>query len=200
MPSPKKSARRAAAARQNSGVAANSLLVNSSPANPLPAKPLPVGAEQSLGYQIRYAYRIFVKALAEELGPYRITTGQWSALRVLWQVEGLSQVELAQRMMVEKASLTAVLKALVVQGLITRVRNTRDRRKLNIFLTAAGKRLKTRALPIADKINKRATRHLSPVEAEQLRALLAQMMRNLQDEPAPGPGRHRSKPAKARGV
>ena len=71
---------------------------------------LPANAPQSLGYKIRYAYRAFVKALAEELGPHRVTTGQWSALRVLWEEEGLSQVELAQRMMVEKASLTAVLK------------------------------------------------------------------------------------------
>src|SRR5215475_15675264 len=95
------------------------------------------GGQQSLGYQIRYAYRTFVKVLADELGPHRVTTGQWSALRVLWQHEGLSQVELAQRMMVEKASLTAVLKAMEAEGLIIRRRNTVDRRKVNIFLTAS---------------------------------------------------------------
>lgn len=137
-------------------------------------------AEQSLGYQIRYAYRIFVKALADELGPYRITTGQWSALRVLWEQEGLSQVELAQRMMVEKASLTAVLKAMAGQGLITRVRNADDRRKLNIYLTASGRRLKGKILPLIGKINKRATRRLSSPEVRQLQALLARVMMNLQ--------------------
>src|SRR5271163_4392990 len=103
MPSRRSSVRSAAPARENT-------LANFPP----------MSAEQSLGYQIRYAYRIFVKALADELGPHRITTGQWSALRVLWQQEGLSQVELAQRMMVEKASLTAVLKAMASEGLITR--------------------------------------------------------------------------------
>src|SRR5215471_7080472 len=131
----------------------------------------PMSIEQSLGYQIRYAYRIFVKVLADELGPHRVTTGQWSALRVLWQHEGLSQVELAQRMMVEKASLTAVLKAMEAEGLITRTRNANDRRKVNIFLTAAGRRLKSKILPLVGKINRRATRRFSEAEVRQLRAL-----------------------------
>jgi DNA-binding MarR family transcriptional regulator len=141
----------------------------------------PMSIEQSLGYQIRYAYRIFVKALADELGPHRVTTGQWSALRVLWQEDGLSQVELAQRMMVEKASLTAVLKAMASEGLITRVRNTEDRRKVNIFLTASGRRLKSKILPLIGRINKRATRRLSSAEIQQLRRLLARVMINLQN-------------------
>lgn len=140
-----------------------------------------MSAEQSLGYQIRYAYRIFVKALADELNAHRVTTGQWSALRVLWQEDGLSQVELAQRMMVEKASLTAVLKAMASEGLITRVRNTEDRRKVNIFLTASGRRLKSKILPLIGRINKRATRRLSSAEVQQLRRLLARVMINLQN-------------------
>ncbi len=139
------------------------------------------GAAQSLGYQIRYASRAFVKALADELGPSGVTTGQWSALRVLWQQEGLSQVELAQRMMVEKASLTAVLQAMVEAGLITRSRNADDRRKVNIFLTAAGRRLKGKILPLVGRINKRATRRLSAAEVHQLRTLLARVMINLQN-------------------
>lgn len=142
---------------------------------------LPANAPQSLGYKIRYAYRAFVKALAEELGPYRVTTGQWSALRVLWEEEGLSQVELAQRMMVEKASLTAVLKAMAAGGLITRIRNTDDRRKVNIFLTASGRRLKSKILPLVGKINDRATRRLSAAEVHQLHTLLARVMINLQN-------------------
>ncbi|MFZ0526729.1 MAG: MarR family transcriptional regulator [Xanthobacteraceae bacterium] len=145
-----------------------------------PDHTLPANA-QSLSYQIRYAYRAFVKALAEELGPHRVTTGQWSALRVLWGEEGLSQVELAQRMMVEKASLTPVLKALAAAGLITRTRNADDRRKVNISLTAPGRRLKTKILPLVGKINNRATRRLSPAELHQLHVLLARVMINLQN-------------------
>lgn len=142
---------------------------------------LAANTQQSLGYKIRYAYRAFVRALADELGPYRVTTGQWSALRVLWEEEGLSQVELAQRMMVEKASLTSVLKAMAAEGLITRIRNADDRRKVNIFLTASGRRLKNKILPLVGKINNRATRRLSAAETHQLHTLLARVMINLQN-------------------
>jgi DNA-binding MarR family transcriptional regulator len=101
-------------------------------------------------------------------------------LRVLWQREGLSQVELAQRMMVEKGSLTPVLAAMAAGGLITRTRNSEDRRKVNIFLTAAGRRLKSKILPLVGKINKRATRGLSAAEIRRLDTLLARIMGNLQ--------------------
>jgi DNA-binding MarR family transcriptional regulator len=133
----------------------------------------------SIGYQIRYAYRAFVKSLAIELGPDEITTSQWSALRVLWQEEGLSQVELAQRMLVEKASLTPVLAAMATNGLIRRTRNTEDRRKVNIFLTASGRRLREQLLPLGAKVNKRATRGMSASEVQQLRRLLTRLLANL---------------------
>ena len=141
----------------------------------------PINTKQSLGYRIRYTYRAFVKALADELGPHQVTTAQWSALRVLWRHEGLSQVELAQRMMVERASLTPVLAAMAARGLITRTRNSEDRRKVNIFLTAAGRRLKTKILPLVGRINSRATRGLSDTEIRQLHALLARIMANLEN-------------------
>jgi MarR family transcriptional regulator, organic hydroperoxide resistance regulator len=138
-------------------------------------------AEQSLGYQIRYAYRAFVKALADELRAHQITASQWSALRVLWRTDGLSQVELAERMMVEKASLTSVIKAMIGDGLVTRRRNSKDRRMLNISLTTAGRRLEHRILPLVSKINKRATRTLSASEIQQFQALLVRMMVNLRN-------------------
>lgn len=84
-------------------------------------------------------------------------------------------------MMVEKASLTPVLKALAAAGLITRTRNADDRRKVNISLTAPGRRLKTKILPLVGKINNRATRRLSPAELHQLHVLLARVMINLQN-------------------
>ncbi len=145
------------------------------------SSPAPQISQQSIGYQIRYAYRAFVKALAEELRDYGVSTAQWSALRVLWQRDGLTQVELAQRMMVEKASLTAVLKAMAAEGLITRKRNADDRRKVNIFLTPLGRRLESKILPLVGKINKRATRHLLATEVQRLRALLARVIINLQN-------------------
>lgn len=134
----------------------------------------------SFGYLARYAHRAFVKALADELEPHGLLTAQWSVLRVLWDIEGLTQVELAERMRVEKASLTDVLDAMERRGLIKRTRNENDRRKLNISLTAQARKLKSELLPHALKINRKATRGMSDEEAGELRRLLAKMIQNLE--------------------
>lgn len=139
------------------------------------------GAESlSVGYLARYAHRALVKALADELEPHGILTTQWSVLRILWDIEGLTQVELAERMRVEKASLTGVLDAMERRGLIIRERNTDDRRKINITLTAQGRRLKPQLLPHAAKINRKATRGMTEAETLELRRLLAKLIQNLE--------------------
>jgi DNA-binding MarR family transcriptional regulator len=136
--------------------------------------------DPSLGYLIRYAHRAFVKALAQELEPHGITTGEWSALRVLWMQEGLTQVELAARMRVEKASLTGVLNSLEEKGLIARARNRDDRRKINLRLTAAGRRLEAKLLACARTINEKATRGLPAAQVGAVRALLNAFIANLE--------------------
>jgi DNA-binding MarR family transcriptional regulator len=139
--------------------------------------------DQSLGYLIRYAHRAFVKALAQELEPHGIRTGEWTALRVLWMDEGLTQVELADRMRVEKASLTGILGALEAKGLIVRERNPRDRRKVNLRLTAAGRRMERRLIACGRAVNDKAARGLPPARVRDMRALLNILIDNL--EPAP---------------
>lgn len=135
---------------------------------------------QSLGYLVRYAHRAFIKALAGGLEPHGILTAQWSLLRILWDIEGLTQVELAERMLVEKASLTGVLESMQRRGLIIRSRNAEDRRKINITLTAQGRRLKAELLPVATRINRKAARAMTERETAELRRLLAMLIRNLE--------------------
>jgi len=137
-------------------------------------------ASQSVGYLARYAHRAFAKALAGELTPHDILGAQWSVLRVLWEQEGLSQVDLAERMRVEKASLTSVLDAMERRKLIVRRRNSEDRRKVNINLTAHGRSLKAQLLPYGVSINRKATRGMSAGEIDQLRGLLARVIHNLE--------------------
>jgi DNA-binding MarR family transcriptional regulator len=135
---------------------------------------------QSVGYLVRYAHRAFVKVLADEVAPHGILTAQWSVLRILWDMEGLTQVELAERMLVEKASLTGVLEGMERRGLILRVRNAEDRRKINITLTMQGRRLKAELLPAGGKINRKATRGMTDAETIELRRLLSKVIQNLE--------------------
>lgn len=147
-----------------------------------PKRTVPGGAsvrQQSLGYLVRYAHRAFVKALARELAPHAILSAQWSVLRVLWNVDGLSQVDLAERMQVEKASLTGVLEGLARKGLIKRERNRQDRRKITISLTAKGAALKGGLLPYGEAINVRASKGMTKAETGALKDALATLIANL---------------------
>jgi DNA-binding MarR family transcriptional regulator len=135
---------------------------------------------ESLGYLTRYSHRALVKVLSQKLERHRLLAAQWSVLRVLWRQEGLTQVELADAMRVEKASLTGLINGMERAGLIVRRRNRDDRRKINIRLTARGRRLEREVLPYAAEIDRQATRGLTADETETLKALLARIIANLE--------------------
>src|SRR5262245_18381354 len=118
----------------------------------------PAAIEQTVRYLFGYGYRAFARAIRTELQPFDISSGQWSVLRVLWESEGLSQVELADQMRIEKASLTGVLYVMERRGLISRTRNSDHRRKVYIYLTPRARNLKEKLLLFRTKINKKASR------------------------------------------
>lgn len=142
--------------------------------------PIDPEVSRSIGYLVRHAHRAFDRVLSAELAPLDVLTGQWSALRVLWHEDGISQVELATRMRIEKASLTALLVAMENFDLITRSSDPQDGRKLIIKLTAKGRRIKGRLVPIAESVNTVATRGLSQQELATLRDLLLRLIVNLE--------------------
>jgi DNA-binding MarR family transcriptional regulator len=137
--------------------------------------------DESIGYLSRYAYRAFVRVLAGRLAPHGIATGEWAALRVLWQSENLSQVELASRMKVEKASLTAVLNKMQKKGLIEKTTGSDDRRKVKISLTARGRKMRDEILPYGSMISDMATDGMRTDEIAQLRALLLKLIRHVEN-------------------
>ena len=137
-------------------------------------------AEDSLGWLMRTAHRAFVRALAAELAPHGINNAEWSALRVLWREDGLTQVELAERLAVEKASLTQVLAGLEGKRLIERQPDPTDRRKRRIRLTEAGGDLRETLLPLGAQVNARAASGLSASEVEAVWTAIAHMVRKLE--------------------
>ncbi len=138
-------------------------------------------ARHNVGFLLRYADRVFTKALSEELKSHDATISQWSVLRVLSEEEGISQVELADRMLVEKANLTAVLEAMVAEGLLVRPRNIQDKRKSKLFLTAQARELKRELVPFVKSVNAEATRGMDDLAIRQFCELLLQLISNLEN-------------------
>jgi DNA-binding MarR family transcriptional regulator len=136
--------------------------------------------ERSLSYLVRHAHRAFVRALAARLAPHGISVAEWSVLRVLWQQEGLTQVELAARMRVGKAMLTPVLNALERKACLLRTRDVADRRKLHLHLTDGARSLEAVLLPHGLAMNQRALTGINPREAEIGRRVLDRIIANLE--------------------
>ena len=65
--------------------------------------------------------------------------------------------------------------------MIERVRNPKDRRTINIFLTDKARAMKADLMPIALDVNDIATAGLSEPEFDQLRSLLGKIRANLVD-------------------
>jgi DNA-binding MarR family transcriptional regulator len=136
--------------------------------------------DQSLGYLIRYAHRAFVKALASELAPHGISAAEWAVFRVLWEKDGYSQVELARRMRIEKASLTGVLLGMERRGLLKRARDGKDKRRAVLTLTVKGYELRGTLVACATRVNRRAVLGFDRENVSMLRGLLAQTTANLE--------------------
>lgn len=138
--------------------------------------------ERSLGHVIREANRIFQRTLGEKIRPFGVSLGQWYVLRVLWQEDGLSQVEIANRAGIMTPTATMALKTMFNSGFAKQREDANDRRKKLIFLTQAGKDLEAKCLREAAEINRIALRKASKGDLETtLRVLLTAQSNLLAD-------------------
>jgi MarR family transcriptional regulator, organic hydroperoxide resistance regulator len=141
---------------------------------------------------LREADMGFNRYLRQELAAHEVTFGQFQHLRNLWVENGLTQAELSRRVGIEMASSTAILDSLEAEGLITRVRNATDRRKINVFLTPAGAALKKPLMACAAKANKNVRRGLSDAQLATVFEHVGRIIENLEalraaevEEPVP---------------
>jgi DNA-binding MarR family transcriptional regulator len=96
-------------------------------------------------YSASLAMTKLYKPLLGELG---LTYPQYLAMLVLWERDGLMVSELGERLFLDSGTLTPLLKRLEAAGLIARLRALDDERRVHVTLTAAGRKLKTRAAKV----------------------------------------------------
>ena len=96
-------------------------------------------------YSASLAMTKLYKPLLDDLG---LTYPQYLAMLVLWERDGLMVSEMGERLSLDSGTLTPLLKRLEAAGLVARIRAVEDERRVHVTLTAAGRRLKTRAAKI----------------------------------------------------
>lgn len=135
--------------------------------------------EESVGYQIRVTHRLFQRNLQQVIEPYGVTLGMWYFIRALWSQDGLTQKELSIIVGTMEPTTLAAIKTMVQAGLVKRVRNKEDGRKINVYLTERGKKLKEKLLPFARMITETSFDGFSPREREILLDLIGLLQANL---------------------
>jgi MarR family transcriptional regulator, organic hydroperoxide resistance regulator len=123
-------------------------------------------------YSTSLAMTKLYKPLLDELG---LTYPQYLVMLVLWEEDGPMVSELGERLYLDSGTLTPLLKRLEAAGLVARVRDTQDERRVHITLTAAGRKLKARAQKIPGCV--RTASQCSLGELMQLK----QQLRGLRD-------------------
>jgi DNA-binding MarR family transcriptional regulator len=90
----------------------------------------------------------------------------------LWEQDGLSQVELADRTFKDKPNVTRMLDVLERRGLIVRQPDEEDRRAYKVFLTEMGRQLKNDLIPLAAGVLERGQKNLTNDDIKYLRRIL----------------------------
>jgi DNA-binding MarR family transcriptional regulator len=141
-------------------------------------------AERSVGYMTRLMYIDLRRILHERLEVHGLTSGTWYYLWALWREDGINQRELGERVRIKEASTTVTLRAMEKDGLIKRVRSKDDRRSINVFLTARGRKLERDLAPYQLEGNLTALMGFSEGEAIALLGFMKRVVANLQETPA----------------
>jgi DNA-binding MarR family transcriptional regulator len=96
-------------------------------------------------YSTSLAMTKVYKPLLDDIG---LTYPQYLAMLVLWEQDGLMVSELGERLYLDSGTLTPLLKRMEASGLVARIRDVEDERRVHIMLTAAGRKLKAKAARI----------------------------------------------------
>jgi DNA-binding MarR family transcriptional regulator len=138
-----------------------------------------------MAHLVKDATRALVRALQVRLARHDVSFGHWTFLRVLWETDGLTQRELSREAGVMEPTTFAALKAMEARGYIVRRQLPGNRRKVHVFLTAAGKALKRRLVPLAEDVNRIAARGVPAADRAVTRRTLLALIANLARDDTP---------------
>ncbi|MDV2683752.1 MarR family transcriptional regulator [Alkalihalophilus lindianensis] len=122
--------------------------------------------DDSLGFLVAMAGRALMNQLQRNIteSGYDVTTEHWTILVQLWEQEGLSQYELAQRTGKDQPSMSRLIQNMLKRELIVRVADTKDARCKRIYLTEHGKQLRSQLVSIVEETLDQATKDVSEEE------------------------------------
>jgi DNA-binding MarR family transcriptional regulator len=148
--------------------------------NPRPRSQADESAQlHSIGLELRRTDRAVEGDLQTRLASIGLQIGMWLYLRALWHEDGLTQSEISRRVRASKPTTLAQLRRMELRGLIRFERRSQDKRLVTVRLTAEGRALKSKLLPIARLNHNAALAGFKKAEIEALFNALNRIRKNV---------------------
>ncbi|MDI9590907.1 MAG: MarR family transcriptional regulator [Acidobacteriota bacterium] len=134
----------------------------------------PLCLDNQLCFPLYAASRELTRRYKPFLDPLGLTYPQYVTMMALWERDEVKVGELGERVHLDSATLTPLLKRLEARGYVTRRRSAADERAVIVSLTDEGRQLRERALEVPSCIAGCVA--LSPEEGAQLKELLERLI------------------------
>ena len=108
--------------------------------------------DHQLCFALYAASLAMTKAYKPLLAPLGLTYPQYLVMLVLWEGNGLTVGALGECLALDSGTLTPLLKRLESAGLVQRLRDTTDERRVLLQLSPAGRALKRRAVNVPPQV------------------------------------------------
>ena len=131
------------------------------------------------------AEKAVVAALSKALQPFDLKLAQLDLLMNVYRHPGISQQDLARRLLVGRSNVTMLLPPLEERQLLVREGDAKDRRILRLSLTPQGEAVLVEALDVYTTLIEQAMEGTTPAECDlvgdAMRRIAERMMQRLED-------------------
>jgi len=106
--------------------------------------------DNQLCFRLYTASRLITQAYTPMLDKLGLTYPQYLVMMVLWERDGQPVNDIAKRLFLETNTVTPLLKRMEAEGLVERLRDEADGRKVLVRMTAAGRTLEAAAASVPE--------------------------------------------------
>jgi DNA-binding MarR family transcriptional regulator len=143
-------------------------------------------AQNSIGYLMKRAHSLMLDVLEPVFQKHGFTFVQYVVLSCLRDGIALNPKDICLQFRHNSGALTRVIDQLAARGLLERIRRDRDRRKVDLQLTAGGRETIQTLIPlVVEKLNL-ALADFSSAEVQDFLRLLIKLNTTLQSAVEPG--------------
>lgn len=129
-------------------------------------------AEQIIVHKIRSAWFEMSRMFNQVANAYNITLSVGLTLIAIYEVEGTPVTKIAPRMGMEPNSLSRILKSIEKEGLIKRVPDSKDKRKVLVKLTKKGHNIRKVSIKSVLRLNNAILEDLDPIKLKHFNEII----------------------------